>query len=93
MVAMGSNNLVLGRSMDNVMRDLTRFKAQDMAISWRHNTEPSTFAVCTLPHPPAHTKYSIDDHQAGLSGTPFRSIPSHHGSDKWREQVKEEMNT
>ena len=59
--------------MDNVMRDLTRFKAQVMAIAQMHNTVPSIFAVCTLPHPLAQTKYGIDDHHTGLSGSDLQN--------------------
>ena len=60
-MAIGSNNLVQGRSMDNMMR----FKAQVMPGGTTLNPALSVCAPC--PIPPAHTKYGIDDHHAGLS--------------------------
>ena len=76
--------------MDNMMR----FKAQVMPGGTTLNPALSVCAPC--PIPPAHTKYGIDDHHAGLSFKiqrdlyALRSIPSHHHSHEWREQVKEE---
>ena len=37
-------------------------------IAPRHESGLSTFAVCTPPHPPAYTKYGIDDHFPGKKG-------------------------
>ena len=39
-----------------------------LEIAPRHYTGKSTFAVCTLPHPPAHTKYGQDIHREGKQG-------------------------
>ena len=65
LVAAGSNDLIQGRSVDDIMRDLTRFKAMVLGIAPRHHTGPSNFAVTTPPHPPKFTKYELDRHQLG----------------------------
>ena len=44
------------------MTDLMKFKEMILSIAPRHSSGPSTFAVCTPPHPPAYTKYGWDDH-------------------------------
>ena len=44
------------------MSDLLRFKEMVLAIAPRHSSGPSTFAVCTPPHPPAYTHYCWDNH-------------------------------
>lgn len=67
-VALGSNDITQGRHVNDIMRDLNRFKAMVLSIAPRHESGLSTFAVCTPPHPPAYTKYGIDDHFPGKKG-------------------------
>lgn len=68
LVAAGSNDIIQGRSIKDIIRDLNKFKAMVLEIAPRHYTGKSTFAVCTPPHPPAHTKYGQDNHHEGKRG-------------------------
>ena len=50
----------IDKSVRDIMSDLLRFKEMVLAIAPRHRSGPSTFAVCTPPHPPAYTRYGWD---------------------------------
>ena len=58
----GINDLSQGNSVENIMSRLHQFKNMVLAIAPGHWSGPSTFAVCTPPHPPAFTRYGPDNH-------------------------------
>ena len=65
LVVAGCNDLVQGRSVEDIMRDLMKFKEMVMEICPRHYTGKSSFAVATPPLPPRYTLLEDDFHTLG----------------------------
>ena len=65
LVVAGCNDLVQGRSVEDIMRDLMKFKKMVLEICPRHFTGKSSFAVATPPLPPKYTRLDEDFHELG----------------------------